>query len=44
MAELGTIVPKDAAKIIWDKGRKAKFDVARIDEIEPRSSTTSSPS
>jgi adenylosuccinate lyase len=33
MAELG-IVPKEAAKIIWEKGGKAKFDVARIDEIE----------
>ncbi len=33
MAELG-IVPKEAAKVIWDKGSKAKFDVARIDEIE----------
>src|SRR4029077_12095391 len=33
MAELG-IVPKAAAKKIWDKGRKAKFDIARIDEIE----------
>ncbi len=33
MAALG-IVPKAAAKTIWDKGRKAKFDVARIDEIE----------
>src|SRR5471032_2835930 len=33
MAELG-IVPKAAAKKIWDKGRKAIFDVARIDEIE----------
>src|SRR6188768_3570153 len=33
MAELG-IVPKAAAKKIWDKGGKAKFDVARIDEIE----------
>src|SRR5690349_2220155 len=33
MAKLG-IVPKAAAKKIWDKGRKAKFDVARIDEIE----------
>ena len=33
MAELG-IIPKAAAKTIWDKGRKAKFDVARIDEIE----------
>src|SRR6187399_2864901 len=33
MAKLG-IVPKAAAKKIWDKGGKAKFDVARIDEIE----------
>jgi adenylosuccinate lyase len=33
MANLG-IVPKAAAKKIWDKGGKAKFDVARIDEIE----------
>src|SRR6187551_1861374 len=33
MAELGTI-PKDAAKKIWEKGKDAKFDVARIDEIE----------
>src|SRR4026209_2806382 len=33
MAELGTI-PKDAAKKIWDKGKNAKFDVARIDAIE----------
>jgi adenylosuccinate lyase len=33
MAKLGT-VPKAAAKKIWDKGRNAKFDVARIDEIE----------
>src|ERR1041385_759338 len=33
MAELG-MVPKAAAKKIWDKGRNAKFDVARIDEIE----------
>src|SRR5712675_1754811 len=33
MAELG-IVPKAAAKKIWDKGSKATFDVARIDEIE----------
>src|SRR6186997_3197899 len=33
MAELG-IVPKAAAKKIWDKGRKARFDVARIEEIE----------
>src|SRR5207344_1295724 len=33
MAELG-IVPKAAAKKIWDKGRDAKFDIDRIDEIE----------
>ena len=32
-AELG-IIPKEAAKTIWDKGSKAVFDVARIDEIE----------
>src|SRR3974390_320377 len=33
MADLG-IVPKAAAKKIWAKGKNAKFDVARIDEIE----------
>ena len=33
LAELG-VVPKDAAKKLWEKGRNAKFDVARIDEIE----------
>jgi len=33
LAELG-VVPKDAAKKVWEKGRHAKFDVARIDEIE----------
>ena len=33
MAEIGTI-PKEAAKAIWDKGSKAKFDVDRIAEIE----------
>jgi adenylosuccinate lyase len=33
MAEIG-VVPKAAAKKIWDKGGKATFDVARIDEIE----------
>jgi adenylosuccinate lyase len=33
MADLG-IVPKAAAKKIWDKGSKATFDVARIEEIE----------
>src|ERR1700761_3144795 len=33
MAKLG-LIPKAAAKKIWDKGGKATFDVARIDEIE----------
>ena len=33
MAELG-LIPKEAAKTIWDKGRTAKFDIARIDAIE----------
>jgi adenylosuccinate lyase len=33
MAELG-IIPKAAAKAIWKRGAKAKFDTARIDEIE----------
>src|SRR3954465_417952 len=33
MAKLG-IVPKAAAKKIWAKGKNAKFNVARIDEIE----------
>jgi adenylosuccinate lyase len=33
MAELG-MIPKEAAKTIWEKGKNAKFDVARIDEIE----------
>jgi adenylosuccinate lyase len=33
MAELG-VIPKDAAKKIWDKGKNAKFDVARIDALE----------
>jgi adenylosuccinate lyase len=33
MAELGQI-PKEAAKKIWDKGRDATFDIARIDAIE----------
>jgi adenylosuccinate lyase len=33
MAELGTI-PKDAADAIWTKGKDAKFDADRIDEIE----------
>ena len=33
LAELG-VIPKEAAKNIWEKGSKAEFDVARIDEIE----------
>ncbi len=33
MAEIG-VIPKAAADIIWDKGGKAEFDVARIDDIE----------
>ncbi len=33
MADLG-LIPKDAAKVIREKGSKAKFDVTRIDEIE----------
>jgi adenylosuccinate lyase len=33
MAELG-IIPKEAAKKIWEKGNAATFDIARIDAIE----------
>ena len=33
LAELG-VVPKEAAQKVWEKGKDAKFDVARIDEIE----------
>ena len=33
MAELG-MIPKSAAKTIWEKGQAAQFDTARIDEIE----------
>jgi adenylosuccinate lyase len=33
MAELG-MIPKAAAKTIWAKGKNAKFDMARIEEIE----------
>ena len=32
-AELG-VIPKEAAKTVWDKARDVEFDVARIDEIE----------
>jgi adenylosuccinate lyase len=33
MAEIG-LIPKEAAKAIWQKGKAAQFDTARIDEIE----------
>jgi adenylosuccinate lyase len=33
LAELG-VIPKQAAKAVWTRGRDATFDVARIDEIE----------
>ena len=33
MADLG-LIPKSAAKTIWEKGSVAKFDTARIDAIE----------
>jgi adenylosuccinate lyase len=33
LAELG-VMPKEAAKAIWAKGKDATFDIARIDEIE----------
>ncbi|MFN0264090.1 adenylosuccinate lyase [Tepidamorphus sp. 3E244] len=33
MAEIGEI-PQSAADTIWERGSKAEFDVARIDEIE----------
>jgi adenylosuccinate lyase len=33
MAALG-LVPKEAAQKIWEKGKDAKFDIARIDAIE----------
>ncbi len=33
MADLG-VIPKEAAKTIWERGGAAKFDIARIDEIE----------
>jgi adenylosuccinate lyase len=33
MAELG-IIPKDAARVIWERGGKATFNVERIDQIE----------
>ena len=33
MAEIG-MIPKSAAQTIWDKGSKATFNIAQIDEIE----------
>ena len=33
LAEIG-VIPKDAARTIWEKGGAAKFDVERIDAIE----------
>src|SRR6195256_6496165 len=33
LAEIG-VIPKEAAKTIWAKSKHAKFDIARIDEIE----------
>src|ERR1700686_512138 len=33
MPELG-VIPKEAARAIWEKGRDAKFDAERINEIE----------
>ena len=33
LADLG-VIPKEAARTIWEKGGSATFDVARIDEIE----------
>lgn len=33
LAKLG-VIPEQAAKTIWEKGSKATFDVARIEEIE----------
>jgi adenylosuccinate lyase len=33
MADLG-VIPKEAARIIWEKGRDAVWDADRIDEIE----------
>ncbi len=33
LADLG-VIPKEAAKKIWELGRKAEFNVERIDEIE----------
>src|SRR5215208_1578598 len=36
LAELG-VIPKQAAKTVWDKARNVSFDIARIDQIERES-------
>src|SRR6516162_6750365 len=33
LAEIG-VIPKEAARAIWEKGDKARFDVERIEAIE----------
>jgi adenylosuccinate lyase len=33
LARLG-VIPEEAARVIWEKGKDAEFDVDRIDEIE----------
>jgi adenylosuccinate lyase len=33
LAEIG-VIPREAAAKVWEKGRNAKFDVGRIEEIE----------
>src|SRR5690606_25932086 len=33
LAELG-VIPREAAETLWEKGRDAVFDAARIEEIE----------
>src|SRR6185436_3502066 len=33
LADLG-VIPKSAAKTVWEKGKNATFDIARIDAIE----------
>ena len=43
MADLG-LIPKEAAKVIWEKGSKARFDRSASMPSSARSSTTSSPS
>jgi adenylosuccinate lyase len=33
LAEIG-VIPKEAARVVWEKGAKAAFDIERIDQIE----------